>query len=96
LGNLGNLLPGRHGKDNHKHEQLKSHLATFNENDQGKEQFIMLLLSFATRVAFTMGSEALKKQKWTRKIQMNSFLHAYEKMENAFHVANYGYTAKYR
>ena len=48
---------------------------------RGKDmQFLLLLLSFCTRLAFTIGSEALEKH-YPNKISMDSFVLAYKALD---------------
>ena len=55
-----------------------------------KVQFVMLLLSFASRLAFTMGSMLLEEQRkllgFTNNFPIDAFALAYNKMEKEFHV----------
>ena len=53
-------------------------------------QFLMLLLSFATKLAFTIGSEQLEKHhpNPNNEIAMGSFMRAFKRLEAEFPVEN--------
>ena len=64
-----------------------------------KVQFFMLLFSFATRLAFTIGSNALEKRRnifgFGQQIATDSFPLAYNQLNTAFPM-NYQSTYKFR
>ena len=61
-------------------QKLDKELTTMGD----KVQFLMLLLTFTTRLALTIGSEALDSRK--HKFPADSFVLAYEDLMNAFPV----------
>ena len=52
---------------------------------EDKTQFLMLLLSFAIRLAFTIGSEQLEEHGF--QIQMDSFVLAYELLKTEVNLS---------
>ena len=70
--------------------------AIFKKFGQNVVQFFMLLLSFAIRLGYTIGSEELAKASKGKEIPLDSFVLAYNKLLKAYPVATDVYSFRFR
>ena len=77
-------------------DKLQAIFHKFGQHEEVQVQFFMLLLSFAIRLGYTIGSEELAKASKGKEILLDSFVLAYNKLLNAYPVSNDVYSFRFR